>query len=89
MNYEKLDAGLSAVMSEDSTSDERMLRVSVRTQEPPTEEQQQELQRLGVYGVSGRGRIFSAQLSPQGVSELSEKPWIRRLTLAQKLRQLS
>lgn len=88
MNYDKLDAHLSAVMSEDPTSDERTLSVSVRTLEPPNEEQQHELERLGVYGVSGRGRIFSAQLSPQAVSELSEKDWIRRLSLAQELRQL-
>ena len=88
MNYNKLDAPLSAVLSEPPRSDEPTLNVSVRTKEPPTVDQQQELERLGVYGVSGEGRIFSAQLSPEAVSELSEKSWIRLLSLAQEMRPL-
>ena len=88
MNYEKLDVLLSAALSEEPSSDEPTLNVSVRTQEPPNEDQQRELESLGVYGVSGEGRIFSAQLSPQAVSELSEKSWIRLLSLAQGLRPL-
>ena len=88
MNYDKLDAPLSAWLSEHPVSDEPTLSVSVRTLEPPNEDQQRELERLGVYGVSGKGRIFSAQLSPQAVSELSEKSWIRLLSLAQEMRPL-
>lgn len=87
MNYDKLDASLSAVLSDASTSDE-LLNVSIRTQEPPNEDQQREMERLGVYGVSGKSRIFSAQLSPQAVSELSEKSWIRLLSLSQRMRPL-
>ena len=88
MNYSKLDPRLAAVMSEHPDSDERTLKVSVRTQEPPNEEQQRELKSFGVYGVSDGGSIFTAQLSPHGVSELSEKSWILLLTLAHELRQL-
>ena len=88
MNYQKLDASLSAAISEHPTPDESTLSVSVRTEAPPDAEQQRELQRFGVNGVSSRGRIFSAQLSPDAVSELSEKPWIRSLSLAQQLRPL-
>ena len=89
MNYNKMDARLSAVMSEDSSSLERTLNVSVRTLEPPDEDQQQELQSLGVYGVSGEGRVFSAQLSPHAVSELSDKSWIRLLSLAHELKSVN
>ena len=88
VNYSKLDARLAAAMSEHTDSDERTLKVSVRTQEPPNEEQQLELESFGVYGVSGSGCVFSAQLSPHAVSELSEKSWIRFLTLAHELKQM-
>ena len=86
MNYEKLDASLSAVVSEHPTSDEPNLQVSVRMLAPPDADQQKELESLGVYGVSPRGKVFSAQLSPEAVSQLSEKSWIRLLSLAQELR---
>ncbi|HEU4477494.1 MAG TPA: hypothetical protein VFR80_03190 [Pyrinomonadaceae bacterium] len=88
VNYSKLDPRLSAEISEHPDSDERTLKVSLRTQEPPNEEQQRELESFGVYGVSGEGCIFSALLSPHGVSELSEKSWIRLLTLAHELRPM-
>lgn len=89
MNYQKLDAFLSAALSEQPDSETLTLSVSVRTLEPPDVEQQKELADLGVYGVSSGGRIFSAQLSADAVSQLSEKPWIRLLSLAQELRPLS
>lgn len=88
MNYQKLDASLSAVISDRPLSDEPTLNVSVRTLAPPDPEQQRELERIGVNGVSTRGRVFSAQLSPSAVSKLSEKPWVRMLSLAQELRPL-
>jgi hypothetical protein len=89
MNYQKLDASLSAVISEEPTSGEPNLNVSVRTLAPPDADQQKELESLGVYGVSSRGRVFSAQLSADAISQLSEKPWIRLLSLAQELKTLS
>lgn len=86
MNYQKIDASLSAAVSEQPLSDEPNLSVSVRTLTPPDAEQQREMESLGVYGVSPTGRVFSAQLSPQAVAQLSEKPWVRLLSLAQELR---
>ncbi len=88
MNYRKLDAALSSVVSDQPVSDEPNLEVSVRTLSPPDEEQQKELESHGVYGVSPRGRIFSARLSTRAVSSLSEKPWVRLLELAQELKPL-
>ena len=88
VNYSKLDPRIAAVIKEHPDSDERTLKVSIRTQEPPNEEQQRELESYGVYGVSGKGRIFSGLLSPHAVSELSEKSWIRLLTLAHELKPL-
>lgn len=88
MNYQKLDAALSAVVSDRPHSDEPDLEVSVRVLAPPDEEQRKELERHGVYGVTPRGRVFSARLSPRAVSSLSEKPWVRLLELAQELKPL-
>lgn len=88
MNYQKLDAALSAAVSDRPHSDEPSLEVSVRTLAPPDEDQRKELESHGVYGVSPRGRVFSARLSPRAVSSLSEKPWVRLLELAQELKPL-
>jgi hypothetical protein len=89
MNYKKLDAALSAVVEVQPLSEEANLSVFIRTVEPPDAEQRSELESLGVYGASPRGRVFSAQLSPHAVSTLSEKPWVRLLTLAQDLKPLA
>lgn len=88
MDYQKLDAALSAVVSHQHHSDEPSLEVSVCTLAPPDAEQRMELESHGVYGVSSRGRVFSARLSPRAVSSLSEKPWVRLLELAQELKPL-
>jgi hypothetical protein len=48
MNYEKLEASLSAVVSAQPLSDEPNLSVSVRTLVPPDAEQQREMESLGV-----------------------------------------
>jgi hypothetical protein len=88
MNYQKLDASLSAVVNDQPLSDEPNLNVSVRTFAPLDAEQQKEMASLGVYGVSPTGKVFPAQLSVQAVAQLSEKPWVRLLSLAQELRPL-
>jgi hypothetical protein len=88
MNYSKLDASLSAAISQYAASGDSTFQVSVRTLVPPSPEQQRELESLGVHGVSSRSRVFSAELSSSAVSELSEKPWVRLLTLSQVLRPL-
>jgi hypothetical protein len=88
MNFQKLDAALAAALSERRPAEQAELPVSVRTQAPPDAAQQKELEELGVYGASGKGRVFSAQLSPRAVAALSEKPWVRLLSLAQTLKPL-
>jgi hypothetical protein len=88
MNYEKLGASLSQALSEQTLSEESRLTVSVRTVQPPTIEQQEEMKSFGIQGISSKGQIFSAQLSPGDVARLSERPWIRLLSLAQPLKPL-
>jgi hypothetical protein len=89
MNYQKLDASLSAVLNDERASDERDLVVFVRTQEPPDAQQKQEMEQLGIKGVEPARKVFTAQLSRRAVSELSDKPWVQQLSLSQQLKPLS
>lgn len=88
MNYQKIDASLSAALSETTISNEPDLIVFVRTMSAPNNEQKTELKRLGIRDIPASGKIFSAQVSPQTVKELSEKSWVRRVSLSQQLKHL-
>jgi hypothetical protein len=90
MNYEKLDAALSSAVSGQRhlADDEPRFEISIRTTAPPDDGQQQELQRLGVQGVSGRERIFTGSLGLRALEDLSEKPWVRLVSLARVLKPL-
>jgi hypothetical protein len=89
MNYQRLDAALSSAVSERHfRADEPRFEVTIRTLAPPADDQQRELQRLGVQGVTGRERVFSARLGLRALEELSEKPWVRLVSLARVLNPL-
>lgn len=88
MNYQKLDASLSAALSEREVSDEPDLVVFIQTQTLPDDEQQKEMRQLGVQGISPTKKVFTAQLSRQAVAKLSEKHWVRLLSLSQQLKPL-
>ena len=85
MDYHKLDAALSATLADGRLSETPSLEVSVRTAHPPNESEWHEMQRLGVRGLGPAGRVFTARLSPRAVAELSDKTWVRLLTLAHQL----
>lgn len=88
MNYQKISASLSEALSGQPLTDEPDLIVFVRTLIPPDDEQIEELKRLGVKGASASENVFVARISPRAVSELSDKPWIRLISLSQKLKPL-
>ncbi len=88
MNYQKIDASLSAALSKTAISNQANLTVFVRTISAPDNDQKTELKRLGIR-VPASGKIFSAQVSPQAVKELSEKSWVRRVSLSQQLKPLT
>jgi len=89
MDYSKVDAALAAVLSEPTVGSAPLLTVSVRTEGSLDPAQQAELRHLGVQGVEPGRSIFSATISPETVIELTEKSWIRRLSLARQLRPLA
>ena len=87
MNYDKVDATLASALQQFSAASSN-LEVSVRTVAPLNSAQEAELERIGVRGAQAGRTIFSASLSRDALDQLSEKPWIRLLSLAQQLRQL-
>jgi hypothetical protein len=89
MDYSKVDAALAAVLSEPTVGNDPSLVVSVRTRAPLDPMQQAELRNFGVQGVESDRTIFSATVSPHTVIQLTEKPWIRQLSLARRLTPLS
>ncbi|HEV3257756.1 MAG TPA: hypothetical protein VG013_12800 [Gemmataceae bacterium] len=89
MDHTKVDAALAAALSEPTSGSEPSLAVSVRTRLPLDAVQQAELRTLGVHGVEPGRTVFSATLSRQALATLTEKPWVQRLSLAQRLKPLS
>ncbi|MFE7601765.1 hypothetical protein [Streptomyces sp. NPDC057494] len=89
MDYAKLDASLSAaVEASDDDPDVRNLLVTVRLEEAPTETQREALRGAGVDVGTPDRTVVSGTLSRRGVSELSQKPWVRSLTLSASRRPL-
>ena len=87
MDHLKLDPALNAKLSR-AASPAVGLEVSIRTVGQPDETQWQELQRHGVRGTAPLGRVYTASLSLKDVAELSDKSWVRLLSLAQRMQAL-
>lgn len=85
MNYQKLDAPLSLALNDAQNSQEQSLEVFIHT-EPVTDCSKLEvLENLGVTSVTSGQDVFTATLSPNAISQLSEQPWVKSLRLSQKL----
>jgi hypothetical protein len=89
MDYGKLDAGLSSAIEDDGgEGEESSLTVFVHTAGPPGKVAKAFLKKLGVRGIADGQQVFTADLSPRAVAELSEQEWVRHLRLSRKLRLL-
>jgi len=88
MNYQKINASLSAALSGKPLTDEKNLNVSIKTAAPPDAEQMEELKRLGVKGASALTDKFTAEISSRAAAELSDKPWVLLLSLSPQLKPL-
>jgi len=84
MEFGKLDAGLASALSEPAPAAGEFL-VSVRADRPLTPDEAAEFGRLGGMGGEKGETVLSARLSRDKLAALSEKPWVRRLTLARRL----
>jgi hypothetical protein len=86
MQYGKIDAGLASALSDPPTREDEMLLISVRTARPLTPAEQAEFCQLGGIGADAEVPVLSARLPRAKIGELSEKPWVRRLSLSRRLK---
>lgn len=86
IDYGKLDPGLSGVLSEAPRDPAEMLTVSVRTVRPLSAQQQAEFESLGGKGVESGLGIYSAVVDRSALVALSNKPWVKLMSLARRLK---
>lgn len=89
MNYQKLDTALAMALNEVQDPEERNLSVFIHTQPVADAGETAFLTNLGVSGVKDGKDVFTATLSPNAISQLSEQPWVQSVKLSQKLRLLN
>ncbi|WP_414568307.1 hypothetical protein [Nostoc sp. CCY 9925] len=85
MNYQKLDAALATALNNIQDSEKPSLGVFIHTEAILDSNATAVLENLGVSGVSSGKDIFTATLSPNAISQLSEQPWVKYLKRSQQL----
>lgn len=88
MNYQKLDAALAMALNDVQNREERNFVVFIHTEPVPDANAAAFLEKLGVSVRSGRD-VFTATLSANAISQLSDQPWVQYIKLSQKLRSLN
>jgi hypothetical protein len=86
MNYEKLDTALATALNDLQDLEEPSLAVFIHTEAVSDPAATAVLKNLGVGSVTDGKDVFTATLSPNAISQLSEQPWVQYLKLSQKLR---
>ncbi|MEH2263313.1 hypothetical protein [Nostoc sp.] len=85
MNYQKLDAALATALSDVQNSEESNLGVFIHTESILNSAATAVLESLGVSGVTSGKDIFTATLSLNAISQLSEQSWVKYLKRSQQL----
>lgn len=85
MNYQKLDAALATALNDVQNSEETSLGVFIHTEPILDSAATAVLESLGVSGVTSGKDIFTATLSANAISQLSEQPWVKYLRRSQQL----
>ncbi len=86
MNYQKLDAALATALNDVQDSEEASLAVFIHTEPVLDSAAIAVLESFGVSGVISGKDIFTAILSANAISQLSEQPWVISLKRSQQLR---
>lgn len=86
MNYQKLDAALATALNDVKDPEESSLGVFIHTEPILDSAAIAVLESLGVSGVNSGKDIFTATLSPNAISHLSEQSWVKYLKRSQQLR---
>jgi len=85
MNYQKLDAALATALNDVQDSEKPSLGVFIHTEPILDSNATAVLKSLGVNDVTSDKDIFTATLSPNAISQLSEQPWVKYLKRSQQL----
>ncbi|MBD2438108.1 hypothetical protein [Nostoc sp. FACHB-110] len=88
MNYQKLGAALATALNDVQDPATSSLTVFIHT-EQISEDAIAVLQSFDVNGVTKDKDTFTATLSANAISQLSEQPWVKSLQLSQQLRLLN
>ncbi|MBE9207400.1 hypothetical protein IQ244_12885 [Nostoc sp. LEGE 06077] len=88
MNYQKLGAALAGALNDVQDPATPSLTVFIHT-EPISEEAIAVLQSLDISDVTSDKDTFTATLSANAISQLSEQPWVTSLQLSQQLHLLN
>ncbi|MCC5641740.1 hypothetical protein LC607_01945 [Nostoc sp. CHAB 5824] len=85
MNYQKLDAALATALNDVQDPQDISLGVFIHTEPILNSAATAVLEGLGVSGVNSGKNIFTATLSANAISQLSEQPWVQYLKRSQQL----
>lgn len=89
MNWAKLDAALAAAVGEVGEvgdAADRHLAVLIDVDPAAPDSAERALARPGISLQAARGEPVTASLTPGEVADLSDQPWVRRISLARALR---
>ncbi|MHC0063225.1 hypothetical protein ACWATR_09890 [Nostoc sp. UIC 10890] len=89
MNYQKLDAALATALNDVQDPEETSLGVFIHTEPILDSAAIAILESLGVNDVTSGKDIFTATLSANAISQLSEESWVKYLKRSQQLRLVS
>ncbi|QMS88517.1 hypothetical protein HUN01_13255 [Nostoc edaphicum CCNP1411] len=89
MNYQKLDAALATALNDVQDPEETSLGVFIHTEPILDSGAIAVLESLGVNDVTSGKDIFTATLSANAISQLSEESWVKYLKRSQQLHLLS
>lgn len=86
MDYQKLDTALAMALNEVENPQQESLNVFIHTnQTAGSADATDILKNLGVSDVNPAKDVFTATLSPNAISQLSEQPWVQHIKLSQNL----
>lgn len=86
MHFEKFDAALILALHQSmDKNNSDTIDVLVRLSKPIQSGHEAEFQNYGLRGVAAGRTIFTAHLAICAIAILAEQPWVRSISLSQKL----
>ena len=86
MNFSKLDTALILALKKIEDQSKPSLVVFIHVEPDIDSEATAILKGNGISGITAQRNVFTATLSLNAVSQLSEQPWVKSLKLSKKLR---